>query len=172
MQSQYSPSDVARFLAKIDREGSPHPYRTELGRCWLWTSHCHPQGHGMLSHGGRGGRPQYAHRVAYQVYRGPIPDDQEVCHSCDNPPCVNPSHLFLGTHTDNMRDMYTKGRRLAAVGERVGSARLTAPQVLEIRRQWAAGGVTKSAIARAFGVDGKTIYSIVTFRSWRHLRSA
>ena len=75
--------------------------------CWTWTGAKHPFGHGLFTWEGRG---QYTHRISWQIHFGEIPEGMYVCHSCDNPPCVNPAHLWLGTCADNLRDMVAKGR--------------------------------------------------------------
>lgn len=87
--------------------------RTDAGDhgCIEWQGGRHPSGHGMIA-AKRDGKwvSLYTHRVAWEVANGPIPDGMCVCHRCDNPPCVNPLHLFLGTRSDNIVDMWNKGR--------------------------------------------------------------
>lgn len=78
--------------------------------CWEWTGTRVPFGYGILIVDGKQKR---AHRVAYEEFVGPIPDDALVCHKCDNPPCINPAHLFIGTHIDNAKDRNAKGRQAA-----------------------------------------------------------
>lgn len=95
-----------RFWAKVDKNGPVHP---RLGtRCWLWTAARSPRGYGKF---GVNGKNSYAHRVAYLVLTGKsIPDALRVCHHCDNPPCVNPEHHFIGQQRDNVHDSLAKGR--------------------------------------------------------------
>lgn len=109
-----------------------------------------------------------AHRMAWLLARGPIPDGMYVCHECDNPPCVNPWHLFVGTPADNMRDMDNKGRRVGVynTGTRHHNAKLTAEQVEDIRREHA-GGLTQVALARRYGVHPETISNICLGRSYK-----
>lgn len=110
-----------------------------------------------------------AHRWVYENVVGPIPEGMEVCHTCDNPSCVRPSHLFAGTHSDNIRDAYAKGRahgntRNHVTGERHHAAKLTAPQIAEIRSRAAEG---QSKLAREFGVSHTAIHKIVHGSNWK-----
>lgn len=82
----------------------------DVQECWEWQSCLNPNGYGRIGHGGRGGRKCAAHRVSWEIHYGAIPDSLWVLHKCDNPACVNPNHLFLGSHQDNMDDMIAKGR--------------------------------------------------------------
>lgn len=140
------------------------------GGCWLWSGNVTKDGYGRYGVGGAGFR--YTHREAYRMLVGAISDDLKVCHSCDVPACVNPDHLFLGTHTDNMQDMTRKGRGVAklspgdaaaiaarlAAGERVADVHADYPvrlsTIYEIRRGERASlrgreaGVAKAAAGR------------------------
>jgi len=144
-----------RFWSKVDKTGD----------CWLWTGGCTSYGYGAFSVST--GIAKLAHRVAYALCIAPPPDDLMVCHTCDNPPCVNPAHLFLGTRGDNNRDRAAKGRTQR--GEAHTSAKFTDETVKAIRARYAQGGITQAAMAREYGVSLQTIRCIVTNRSWRHL---
>lgn len=100
-------TDAERFEAHVDRTGLIPAHRPELGQCHVWAAYVGANGYGMFS---VAGKPLSAHRFAYEQVNGPIPDGLWVLHRCDNRPCVRADHLFLGTNTDNVRDMYTKGR--------------------------------------------------------------
>lgn len=143
--------------------------------CWLWIGSTGAKGHGQISLGGRRGRREAAHRVSWRLHFGDIPEGLLVCHRCDNPPCVRPDHLFLGTQGDNMRDCAQKGRDAATVhperrprGDAHGKARLTAEAVLAIRTAHAAG-VSHYALAREHGVERTTIGAVVRRLTWTHI---
>ncbi len=113
---------AARFLDMIDKR-LPH-------ECWEWTGWCNSQGYGLVSIFNSN---FMAHRLAYAVEHGPLSSHSLVCHSCDNPTCCNPAHLWLGTHADNAQDSARKGRRTHLVGDTSPRHTLTEKQVKEIK---------------------------------------
>lgn len=106
-----------------------------------------------------------ASRVAWSVYRGPIPEGIDVCHHCDFPPCVDPDHLFLGTHADNMADRNRKNRQARLRGEMAGRSKLTQDDALEI---FEASGTLKE-LSKRYGVHFSTIWGIKRKRAWKHI---
>lgn len=139
--------------------------------CWEWQGHILPSGYGAVMAPCADKRhPMRAHRLAYELAVGPIPEGLHVLHHCDNPRCVNPEHLWLGTHADNMGDRGRKGRaRLQARrGEAVPMAKLTDEQVREIRRRYAAGE-TQTALGKEFGTAQNNVSDIVLRKRWTHI---
>jgi hypothetical protein len=132
------------------------------GRCWEWQRSVNNSGYGHFRHLGR---KTYAHRVAYLLFCGPIPDGLCVCHRCDNPKCCNPTHLFLGTHADNHADKVRKGRH--QYGERRYNAKLSATQVASMRRLYARGAFGVRRLAQLFGVCRKTVFDIIGEDRWK-----
>jgi hypothetical protein len=135
--------------------------------CWIWTGCLNSKGYGNIRLGGRGGKSVFAHRLSYELHHGPIPDGLVVMHSCDNPACVNPNHLSVGTHKDNMRDMVRKGRGRHPVlkGETNGRALLTEDKVRYIR----ASKASHAALARELGVTDLCILKVRKRQTWSHV---
>lgn len=135
--------------------------------CWNWTGQTFSNGYGQL----RLGRKinLLAHRFSYELAYGDIPKNILVCHKCDNRYCVNPEHLFLGTHKDNTYDMMQKNRGVSPPGERNGLAVLTPDQVLTIRAEYAIGESTQKKLAKDFNVCSSTINSIILRKTWKHI---
>ncbi len=134
--------------------------------CWLWTALKNPKGYGLFPVRARE-RCVLAHRFSWELGKGRIPDGMCVLHHCDVRNCVRPSHLFLGTQTDNLRDMYEKGRH--PKGEDRGHAKLTNAQVLEMRARYAAGGIRQKDLAKDYGIVQATVSFIVRHVTWTHL---
>lgn len=147
--------------------------RHPTDRCILWPWGKDWKGYGRLSSPYRGKWKSFGvHRLAYEEFVGPLFPGKLVLHSCDNPPCFNPKHLRLGTHSDNIRDCISRGRwgtgRIRQ-GERHGKATITADDVREIRRSFAAGEITIAALGRKHGMTDGGIAHIIHRRNWRHI---
>lgn len=158
------PTESERFYAKISK--TP----TETG-CLLWLGYLTPDGYGSFNFRGKSVR---AHRVAWELENGKIPDGMVLMHVCDVPSCVRVSHLKLGTQIDNIRDRVAKGRTNhipTCIGEAVGNSKLTADQVLEIRGARYADWTGKD-IAAHFGVSESLVCMILKRKIWAHLDSS
>lgn len=138
--------------------------------CWEWTGTTAKGGYGQYqlekfrdASGVYRRTRIYAHRLSWELHKSSIPDGYEVCHQCDNPGCVNPNHLFLGTHAENMGDRDRKRR--GPIGERQGTAKLREPAIREIM----ASTETGFALAARYGVTFQTINDIRTGKTWGHL---
>jgi len=143
-----------------------HVDMRSVSECWLWMGARYLGGYGRIR---RDGRQMGAHREAFALaYGAPVPRGVMVCHRCDNPPCVNPAHLFLGTAADNNADRHHKGRDARQKGELHPSAKLTDADVLEMRKLRATGEQFKDLAAR-FGVTTQAAFLAATGRTWRHL---
>jgi hypothetical protein len=168
-------SEDERFWSKVDKTGD----------CWAWTG-AKTRGYGAFQRSKARGTV-IASRMAYELMIGPVPDGMIVCHRCDNPACVRPDHLFLGTDADNARDKLAKGREghggaagdangsrlhpeALVRGEAHPSARLTWLEVNEIRQRFAAGSVRKADLAREYGVSQGTIGSVLSGKTWTWTR--
>lgn len=151
-----------RFWAKVDVRGEDE--------CWVWTASVAGGGYGQF--GLRHGKTVPAHRLSWEMANGTIPDGLWILHRCDNKPCVNPNHLFLGTRQDNVDDMMAKGRHWIrpCKGEQNGRAKLTDAQVKEIRARWATGVESQSAIARDYPMISRIkVSEICRGKAWAHV---
>lgn len=154
MGRKFTPGERERaFWAKIERKGPDD--------CWPWRAWQDSSGRGRLKVNGRDtGAPCFM----WTITHGPIPDGLWVLHSCDNPNCVNPMHLWLGTRRDNIADMDAKNRRVVLRGDDHGSTKVFDSQVAEIRSRYAAGGVTQATLGIEYGISQRTVSDIVTRR--------
>lgn len=143
--------DIVRFNAKVDRSRA----------CWEWTAARDANGYGVFHYAD--GRRVLAHRWSYEHHVGPIPDGLWVRHQCDNPPCVNPEHLLVGTPMDNSRDMVRRGRTNPLRNERSPMTKLSDEQVAAVRAA-VAGGALQKDVAAQFGVHPAHVSRIVNWR--------
>jgi predicted XRE-type DNA-binding protein len=130
--------------------------------CWTWTAYKSSGGYGRLTHLGR---CHWAHRVSYELNVGPIEGGLHVLHRCDNPACVRPEHLSLGTRTDNMQDALKKGR--LSLGER-HSSKLTKRQVERIKVHYETWGTPQRILAKEYGISQQQVSNIVRGKTWRY----
>jgi HNH endonuclease len=161
-------SVLDRFWAKVDRRGPDE--------CWPWKASRRSHGYGVFWAGSKRANGdnimEGAHRSAYRLLVGPIADGLFVCHKCDNPPCVNPAHLFLGTQLDNMADAVAKGRHVSPPNRRgphPWSAKVDATTVTRIRELHANGGITQQWLADQYGLSQTAVGEIIRRQSWKHI---
>lgn len=186
MAGKSSTTPEARFALKYQLPSNNND-------CWVWTGCRNHRGYGQFYFRGRA---RVSHRVAWILNFGEIPEGMSICHHCDNPPCVNPDHLFLGTMADNMSDKMTKGRLAkgptsgahthpdrvsrgtkhssvmkvaAARGEKQHMAKLTSELVLEIRKLLETSGLSQREIAEQYDVTKGTISAIHVRKNWKHI---
>jgi len=163
--------DKARFWSKVDKKC--------VNECWEWIG-CKAQGYGRIK---VYGKLRQASHVSWILARGPIPQGKSILHRCDNPPCVNPKHLFVGTQKDNVKDMIRKGRENWATGDRngarthpekvlrgegVGTSKLNKEDVIKIQERYLTGESQRS-IAKDFKVCHQHISVIVNKKQWVHV---
>lgn len=162
---------TARFWSRVIRK--------ENEECWGWTGKTDKDGYGIFAAISQFNEIR-AHRVSYVIHVGAIPKGIFVLHTCDNRPCTNPRHLFLGTALDNSQDMIRKGRQVIAVGSGQGSAKLHESVINEIRQRYQSYYFSESvrtlrhpdnqsSLAREFGVDQAQISRIVNGSAWIHV---
>ena len=159
--SYEGPTIEERFWDKVDKRGPDE--------CWKWKGDRFNKRYGRYTFNGL---RQGTHRVAWQIENGEIPTDQLVLHTCDNPPCCNPNHLFLGTQDDNVQDCIAKGRfriGVGATGEDHSQTVFTNADIKEIRRLHATGLVPQGTLGKMFNVSRSNIGAIVRGETWNNL---
>ncbi len=160
------PAFLARFWDKVERVGA--------GDCWRWTASASPQGYGRIGLLWESGRCALAlaHRVSWTVAFGIVPEEMCVLHRCDNPPCCNPGHLFLGDRADNYADCRSKGRDSPppySRGEQKGNSKLTRAEVLAIRWLKTTTFMSQRRISLAFDVSQGLVNKILHRKLWAHV---
>lgn len=173
----YEKSMCSRHYSNSWRHGDPHYISRALQHwtvaqrleyfgwdvresgCWEWCARRTPDGYGQFK---MDRTQKWAHREAYKEWVGPIPDGMVVCHKCDNPPCINPDHLFVGTQADNIADMRGKGRARSARG-------LDDKTVAEIKRLYRTGEYGQKALEAQFGLSGGTVSKIMNRKIYKEI---
>lgn len=153
---------IKHFWSFVDRSGGPDS-------CWEWIGGRTKKGYGSF---GFRGKTFSAHRISYEISNNiSIPADMCICHHCDNPPCVNPKHLFLGTKSDNSLDMYKKGRRVfvGLKGQDHPRSKLTDEDIRIIRSSYRPNEVSYYDLAKQFHVSPATIFYVVKRETWTHI---
>ena len=143
--------------------------RNIVGECWEWTAQLDDKGYGRRTFtidGKKAKRP--VHQTAYRLWKGEISKGLHVCHTCDNPKCFNPDHLWLGTAKDNLQDMIAKGRSTIRKGQDGGKSKLKNEDVLEIRKMYSEG-VSMASMGRKYNVTTACIDSICKRKNWKHI---
>ena len=153
LQSRVVGTTAERFWHYVRQEGS----------CWEWVGGKYPNGYGRLN---VDGNMEYAHRVSYRIHKGEIPEGLEIRHQCHNRKCVNPDHLLVGTHTENMQDSVRDKK--TAWGAAHGSVKLSADQVVDILDDER----SQRVIAEEYGISQPTVSNIKTRRTWGHLEAS
>ena len=161
---RYDRTLAERFWEAVDKHG---PKKGGLSRCWVWTRYLNPDGYGRIQ---IAGQAKTVHRVSWGLHFGPIPNGKQVLHECDVRACVRPTHLYLGTHRDNMADMAERGRAPcnSFPGEQNPMARLSAMQVVTIRSR-RDSGVSQQHVADEFMVSRRLVGMIWRNEIWRHV---
>lgn len=171
----YSLTVEQRFWSYVDKN--------DPSGCWIWKNKLDKNGYGSFQVKINNEWERWrAHRFSWYLVNGQIPNNLLVCHSCDCPSCINPSHLFLGTPKDNSEDMVRKGRapignrsgsvkhpETVARGEKNGSAKLNAANVLQIRELYENGNMSMSKLAKAYGIGLSQVCRIIHRETWKHI---
>ncbi len=161
MSRPETPSHI-RFWPKVNKSAMA------ASACWEWTGSKDRRNYGQFRHNGK---TCAAHRVAYELSCGPGPDGMDVLHSCDNPPCVNPAHLSIGTHARNMREMADRDRNAGSVGESQHASVINEDDVAEMRTCYASGDWSIRELAEKFGISFAPARMAIYGLAWRRVTS-
>jgi hypothetical protein len=161
---KYTPEQIERFWSKVDKTSHP-------GGCWVWTACKDKNGYGQV---GFNGKVIRAHRASFEITYGKLGvlgghHGMCVLHSCDNPPCVNPDHLWTGTNHENILDKVKKGRAKVGIGERQHLSKLTTALVLEIRNSYVPRKVSHRKLAAIYNIDKQTVARVLNRKTWWHV---
>lgn len=147
---------------RFEEKYTPDP----MSDCWIWTAGKFAQGYGLIKVNNKLCK---AHRVSYELYKGPIPKGLCVMHQCDMPNCVNPNHLIVGTLKDNTQDMLSKGRGAKVSGERHWNAKLSREWVRQIQLLYNSGKFSQTLLAMFYGISQAQVSNVVTNKTWNKL---
>ena len=153
-----NPDILNRFWSKVAKKSD--------SECWEWTA-ClvsKTMPYGIIKVDGENVR---AHRYSWFIHHGDIPEGLLVCHHCDNPTCVNPSHLFIGTQSDNIKDAFSKGRKFNYAGEDHYASKLSLSEVEYIRNRYANGNCTQVELAKKYSMTQSAISRIINHKRWK-----
>lgn len=153
-RKNYQSDMKAKLIGKIKK----------INGCWEWQGSRNKKGYGHLSYKRK---VELAHRISWLMFKGKIPNDMKVCHKCDNPPCINPSHLFLGSQKENVKDMFQKKRKIHE-GINHPGAKLTNENIKEIRKLLREGK-TQQYIADKYNISNGHVGSIKHRRTWKEI---
>jgi hypothetical protein len=161
----FSKTILTRFWSKVNKDGPIPEHCPELGPCWIWTGYLAKKGYGSISSGRSQGehpfKPINVHRVSWLIHYAEIPEGLSVLHHCDNPPCVRPDHLFLGTPHENTQDMMRKGRHIRAMAKLTDEMAL---EILSIGRT-----IPASILAQRYNVIPRTIRNLLNEKTYGHI---
>ncbi len=152
--------NIKNFWKHVDKSSGDNA-------CWIWTGAKYKHGHGCFS---LAGKNLTASRASYIIHFGPILNGLLVCHNCpngDNPSCVNPTHLFLGTQKENMANAKGKNRLIHVTGEAHGKAKLTLSDVSIIRQRYAKGDISMGKLAKEYNVSAMAVYCVIRYITWK-----
>ena len=165
MPKKYKRRDLSeRFWEKVDKGAAD--------ACWEWNASRNADGYGQIGTYREDGKHvmRKAHCISYELtHNVKLEQGQHILHSCDNPPCVNPNHLRIGTNAENIADKVAKGRQAKQKGIEHGNAKLTDEKVREIRKEYAAGGILQRELAEKYEISQRTVSAIITKKLWKHI---